>query len=71
MVWKEAAFFLFSFPPVFWSESEPTVFIEARQQLVGGLLEAHHHRLIQQVFVFVQPPNDVVWYLECQDEVNR
>ena len=39
------------------------LFEEQSQQRQGGLLEESHHRLIQGVFVLLQPASDVVAHL--------
>lgn len=39
------------------------LFEEQSQQMHGGLLEEPHHRLIERVFVLLQPARDVVAHL--------
>lgn len=39
------------------------LFEKQSQQVHGGLLEESHHRLIQRVFILLQPASDVVAHL--------
>ena len=40
------------------------LFEKLSQQVHGGLLEESHHRLIQRVFVLLQPASNVVAHLQ-------